>query len=629
MPINKSNIKPFACRVTRINGTRNKSITSNLARKGLNIVSIMALIGLSTFCLIPISNTSAETVHFSIAANDVLTVTVPTDPVSLDINPTGTGSFGYTAFDVTVATSHISGYTLTMTGYESGTSTPTTNLARTSALPDNSVPTISTLSSGNYTADNFTTNRWGYKKSSDTYYGSVNSSNEIDDKDGPTNVSTGTTTLNIATKLDSSTPAGYYGIDLVFIATAKPVPYTLTYNKGNATDTVANMPALQEGDTSSTITISSNTPTRAGSDVSFNFNGWCTQIPVFTNGVESCPGTTYAASGNLPLESFNMVNNLTLYAMWNPTSTYSNSKAMQNLTCSNTYSDATQVYDARDGKLYWIQKLADGKCWMTQNLDLDISSNETYTHYNTDLGYTVTNTGETWTPTSTANTINSTTSPDLINNSISGFFSGWNDNSDIPYSANPGEYYFASHTSGIYHSKEDCIANGTETYCNHAKLGNYYNFAAANATNSVNSTLGHAATDNDIYYIMPNSICPTGWRLPTGLTNSDINDATNTRSEFAYLLKQSDIIVNPDIINAGYATNGSVNIRNAPLYFLRTGRASNNGTLVYPVVWGFLWSSTINSATGGYSSSFNSGSVYPNANDNRGWGLQVRCVARF
>ncbi|MBR2836929.1 hypothetical protein IKE79_01060, partial [Candidatus Saccharibacteria bacterium] len=38
MPINKSNIKPFACRVTRINGTRNKSITSNLARKGLKHV---------------------------------------------------------------------------------------------------------------------------------------------------------------------------------------------------------------------------------------------------------------------------------------------------------------------------------------------------------------------------------------------------------------------------------------------------------------------------------------------------------------------------------------------------------------------------------------------------------------
>ena len=32
--------------------------------------------------------------------------------------------------------------------------------------------------------------------------------------------------------------------------------------------------------------------------------------------------------------------------------------------------DTAQLTDTRDGKKYWVTKLADGNCWMTQNLDL-------------------------------------------------------------------------------------------------------------------------------------------------------------------------------------------------------------------------------------------------------------------
>ena len=36
--------------------------------------------------------------------------------------------------------------------------------------------------------------------------------------------------------------------------------------------------------------------------------------------------------------------------------------------------DTTRLEDVRDGKLYWVAKLADGNCWMTQNLDLDLTA---------------------------------------------------------------------------------------------------------------------------------------------------------------------------------------------------------------------------------------------------------------
>ena len=50
---------------------------------------------------------------------------------------------------------------------------------------------------------------------------------------------------------------------------------------------------------------------------------------------------------------------------------------MQEMTssiCENSPQLATkQLRDIRDGKYYWVTKLADGNCWMTQNLDLDLN----------------------------------------------------------------------------------------------------------------------------------------------------------------------------------------------------------------------------------------------------------------
>ena len=35
-----------------------------------------------------------------------------------------------------------------------------------------------------------------------------------------------------------------------------------------------------------------------------------------------------------------------------------------------------QLTDIRDNKVYWVAKLADNHCWMTQNLDLNLSSSD-------------------------------------------------------------------------------------------------------------------------------------------------------------------------------------------------------------------------------------------------------------
>ena len=54
--------------------------------------------------------------------------------------------------------------------------------------------------------------------------------------------------------------------------------------------------------------------------------------------------------------------------------------------------DELQVIDTRDNKVYWIAKLKDGHCWMTQNLDLDLGI-ATLTHNSTTLHHDDTDIG--------------------------------------------------------------------------------------------------------------------------------------------------------------------------------------------------------------------------------------------
>lgn len=124
--------------------------------------------------------------------------------------------------------------------------------------------------------------------------------------------------------------------------------------------------------------------------------------------------------------------------------------------------DTKRLVDTRDGKMYWVAKLADGNCWMIQNLDLDIDTNTTYTSADT-------NVTSNWTP------IAGTTT------TISGY-----NTSDTGQSYNPGDVYYEN-TSGSDQ---------------HYHAGNYYQWSAA--------TAGYTGASQS-----PSSICPAGWTLPS------------------------------------------------------------------------------------------------------------------
>ena len=146
--------------------------------------------------------------------------------------------------------------------------------------------------------------------------------------------------------------------------------------------------------------------------------------------------------------------------------TYINTE-LQNLASTSCTTTPIHVYDNRDGHVYTVKRLLDGKCWMMENLDLGRTALTTdLTSANTNLDTTV-----------TASTFNS-----------------WKKTS-----------FVLSYGSGEFIPVTGVDANNGLAY------GTLYNYYAASAGTISGSDANDAAYD----------ICPAGWRLPTGGSTGD------------------------------------------------------------------------------------------------------------
>ncbi len=297
-------------------------------------------------------------------------------------------------------------------------------------------------------------------------------------------------------------------------------------------------------------------------------------------------------------------------------------KSMQDITAADisgmALEEQVQMCDARDGKIYWVAKLKDGKVWMTQNLDLNLDSGTTLTSNDTDLntsgsgayvdGYSTSDGVISYTPLRT--TINATNNKTTTG--TSGTITGWSDDNNTPYSVDVGDVY----QTGIYFSSSSC--NYLTTACDkfkntpdttsttpnaeHGHVGNYYNWSAAIASNSSNSL-------TTLYTTAQNSICPKGWHLPIG-SDSSSNDDFKTLNT---------------LYNSG-STSTDQGLFNSPLYFSRAGYV-NSGSLYDSGYGGHVWSSSVFSSSYAYDLYFRSGYVRPQGSYDRGLGFSVRCVA--
>ena len=263
------------------------------------------------------------------------------------------------------------------------------------------------------------------------------------------------------------------------------------------------------------------------------------------------------------------------------------------------------LVDTRDQKTYEIAKLADGNCWMTQNLDLDLNSQVALTPENTNISAN-------WTP------VNSTTA--FTGTSVS----GWTNSSTVPYSADPGEvYYYSSGTTSNdeqYTSLADCQA--THPDCSgHNHAGNYYNWSAAVANNDTSSI-------TERFNNAEGSICPAGWRLPK---NANADSYIEDNEQITMVNSYDDILgtLQPWGPPGGiyeYQNGGFNKIRTAPLWLARSGDVGG-GSLSNAGSSGKYWSSTVSSSSGANYLYFDSGNVIPTNSSSRGYGYSVRCMA--
>ena len=198
------------------------------------------------------------------------------------------------------------------------------------------------------------------------------------------------------------------------------------------------------------------------------------------------------------------------------------------------YVPTKTLVDTRDNNTYTVSKLADGKCWMTQNLRIA---------------------GKTITPADSDVTANYT----IPDSSISGFDSGAYEASNAYLDSDGGLYkwYTATAGTGVY--------------------------------SSGNTTV---------------SICPKGWRLPTGGNSGEFQTLYNNYPSSSAL--RSDPV---NLTLSGSVYNSS-----------RYDQGSN----------GYYWSSTTHSNKGVYAYDLflTASTVYPTYYDGKNGGRSVRCIAR-
>ena len=393
--------------------------------------------------------------------------------------------------------------------------------------------------------------------------------------------------------VSATQPAGTYEgkvkYMLVHPATMEAGTYTLAYNANGGTGTMTSetgLPNYQDH------TIKANTFT---APTGYMFAGWCTvqdSNATAQNPQTTCTGDSYADGATLPASPSTAATaggTLTLYAYWKVLPTINDLSYMQDFaTLSSAEKTAVfgsmttgiqyQLKDSRDQKDYYISKLADGNVWMTQNLDFDIvDGGANLNSTNTDVPANWEDGGN------LTNTYTNAT---------------WNGSTTRPESYNPGDVCWLG--EGEYGYDDTCADR-------HYHLGNYYNWTAAVAMSDSSDYTGEEDVNQ--------SICPAGWRLPLGGSETGSKSFYNLVSQYGW-------------DNGSYMMEGNYTMWDAPLYF-PLGGAYWAGNIEYVGDYGFYWSSVVRDSRYAYSLNFGSGDdVYPDTNDDRGHGYSVRCVAR-
>ena len=341
----------------------------------------------------------------------------------------------------------------------------------------------------------------------------------------------------------------------------------------------------------------------------YGFAGWSDAYDYATN-----PNAKfYGPQETITVPEGTTANGLSLYAVWiKSTGSLQDVDKVATLCGTGTgsltqaptdgtanLSSVSALTDQRDNQTYAIAKLADGKCWMIENLRLEsqytVGNNQTdpsVTNASLSQGYDPSFTGlanpesDDFSDSTTANSLYS------IDGSTASTISGSNQGYRFPR-------YNNNNTS-------QRAENATNTDVNTYSYGNYYTWHAVIADTTHYTSGDHNTT----------SICPKGWSIPVGGTTSD-----------GY--GKLDVDMGGTGADDQFTAEASNRWRKYPTNFLYSGyfntsSAKDRGSLGS----GFYWSSTAYYANYSYILSMYSTSVTPGTgNIVKYRGGSARCVA--
>lgn len=273
---------------------------------------------------------------------------------------------------------------------------------------------------------------------------------------------------------------------------------------------------------------------------------------------------------------------------------------MQDITpeiCANTPeadnlgNNQYQLKDLRDQKIYWVAKMKDGNCWMTQNLDYDLKTTKPLTSADSDVI-------KSWTPTEDTQ-ITATPNFDITNNNVK----SWD----------PAQGKVATYcTYGRCNDISTISSND-----GHDAQGNYYTWGAVTAGQAASltsNTAGQQATQ---------SICPRGWKMPLS-GRSKSNELWDNNMSFAYLFESYGWVWDKSYFANNLDGGTQYIITRSPFYFVYGGSAYS--TMTPNGNSGAYWSSVANGSNSVFALVFTP-PTYPAQSVGRQYGYPVRCVA--
>ena len=310
-------------------------------------------------------------------------------------------------------------------------------------------------------------------------------------RDSGTDIGTGATGASLTTTyaafVSQTQPAGTYSGKVIYTlvhpsneAPIQPIAcegYKICYNPNTAT--ALGQMGKQSVSNNASATLWASNFSRSG----YGFAGWNTEYDY--------SGTYYGPNQTITTPTNTYNKGLPLYAVWVPSA-----GVLQNWSgCSGlNIGDVTALTDSRDNETYAVAKLADGNCWMIENFRLENTAS-----HNSDgslaQGYHATRfiglaNPENYTTfgTTTANSLYST------DGSTTATISGSKADCRFPR--------YNNHNTSSRQSDPSNYSESNNTY----SYGNYYTWTAAIADTGYYVDVNHNTT----------SICPKGWRIPTG-----------------------------------------------------------------------------------------------------------------